>query len=44
MMFCLGDLEANGLLDSATQIWCGVFKDINTNQIYKFGPNDVRIP
>lgn len=32
----VGDLEANGLLDEATRIWCGVFKDIDTGEVVKF--------
>lgn len=38
MRICIGDLEADGLLDTATTIWCGVFKDINTNEVFKFSP------
>lgn len=34
----IGDLEANGLLDTATQVWCGVFKNIHTLEIKKFYP------
>lgn len=33
-----GDLEADGLLDTATKVWCGVFKNVNTSEIYKFHP------
>lgn len=40
MRICVGDIEANGLLDSATNIWCGVFKDINTKEVHKFSPLD----
>ena len=32
MKVVVGDLEANGLLDTATRIWCGVFQDTNTNK------------
>lgn len=35
------DLEANGLLTEATHVWCGVFKNISTNQVRKFTPNQV---
>ena len=35
----IGDLEANGLLREATRVWCGVFKDIETGQVWKFFPN-----
>lgn len=41
MKICVGDLEANGLLDTASRVHCGVFKDINSNVVYKFKPNDV---
>lgn len=40
MKICVGDLEADGLLDTATQVWCGVFKDIKTNEKKKFSPLD----
>ena len=32
------DLESNGLLENATQIWCGVFKNVRTGRVYKFTP------
>lgn len=41
MKICVGDLEANGLLGDATRVHCGVFKDIQTNFVYKFEPNDI---
>lgn len=34
----VADLEANGLIEDATVVWCGVFKNIITNQIKKFYP------
>ena len=34
----VGDLEADGLLNSATQVWCGVFKDLSTGEKHKFSP------
>lgn len=40
MKICVGDLEADGLLDSATRVWCGVFKDINTGEVRKFSPDN----
>ena len=33
---CVADIEANGLLDSVTKIWCVVFKDITTQEVFKF--------
>jgi hypothetical protein len=38
MRICVGDLEADGLLDTATQVWCGVFKDVDTGEVFKFSP------
>jgi hypothetical protein len=38
---CVADLEADGLLESATVVWCGVFKDIKTGEVFRFGPEDV---
>lgn len=38
MKVCVGDLEADGLLDTVTQVWCGVFKDIKTGAVRKFSP------
>ena len=34
----IADLEGDGLLDTVTQLWCGVFKDIKTKEVYKFYP------
>lgn len=34
----VGDLEADGLLGEATQIWCGVFKSLDTQEVIKFYP------
>jgi DNA polymerase I len=38
---CFGDLEANGLLDTATKAHCGVFKNMNTKKLTKFRPNQI---
>ena len=35
------DIESNGLLDDLTTIHCIVLKDINTQQLYSFKPNEV---
>lgn len=42
MRKCVADLEANGLLDTATRVWCGVFKDRTTKEVFKFGPNQIK--
>ena len=36
-----GDLEADGLLNTVTQVWCGVFKDIKTGRKWMFSPDEV---
>lgn len=36
----VADLEADALLDEATEVHCGVFKNITTGEIRKFSPND----
>jgi len=33
---CIADFEANGLLNEATTVWCGVFKDIQTKEVFTF--------
>lgn len=38
----VGDIEANGLLNTVTKIWCGVFKDINTSEVFKFEPHQMK--
>lgn len=40
MRIATGDLEANGLLDTATLVWCGVFKE-STGVIRKFRPDEI---
>jgi DNA polymerase I-like protein with 3'-5' exonuclease and polymerase domains len=34
------DLEADGLLDTATQVWCGVFRNVDTGEVRKFYNED----
>ena len=41
MRVCVADLEANGLLHEATRVWCGVFKDINTSEVFEFNPKQI---
>ena len=35
-----GDLEADGFLDTATKVWCGVFKNLDTGEKVKFHIGD----
>lgn len=41
MRIATGDLEANGLLDTATKVHCGVFKE-STGLIVKFRPHQIK--
>lgn len=41
MRKCVFDLEADNLLPDATVCWCGVFKDINTKEVFKFRPHEI---
>lgn len=36
------DLEADGLLDTATKVWCGVFKNSETKEVVKFRPHQIQ--
>lgn len=36
------DLEADGLLDTVTQVHCGVFKHVKTGKVLKFRPNQIK--
>lgn len=35
------DTEGDGLRDQCTRLWCIVTKDIDTGELYKFGPDDI---
>lgn len=35
------DLEADGLLDQASKVWCGVFKHSESNELKKFRPHEI---
>lgn len=39
----VGDLEADGLLDTATRIWCGVFTDLDTRETTEFTPDNIHL-
>lgn len=39
-MKLIADIEANGLLQEATEIHCAVFKDADTNQVWKLRKRD----
>ena len=40
-MIVVGDIEANGLFDDVTTIWCGVFKDVENDVVYEFTPHNL---
>jgi hypothetical protein len=37
----VGDLEANGLYNEVSVIWCGVFKELKGKRIWKFRPDQI---
>lgn len=41
MKVFFGDLEADGLLDTATKVWCGTFKCQTTGKRYSFEPHQI---
>lgn len=41
MRVVVGDLEADGLLDKATRVWCGVFKELGNPIPVCFGPTEI---
>lgn len=42
MKIVFGDLEANGLLPTATTVHCGVFKEKGKNELVRFRPHQVK--
>ena len=36
------DIEADNLLDDVTQVWCHVFRDIQTNEVHTFDPTQTQ--
>ena len=42
MKIVLGDIEADGFLDTVSVVWCGVFKDFNTKEVFKFYPHQIK--
>ena len=41
LQYVIFDLEANGFLDKATNVWCGVFKDVKTGKVWKFDKDQI---
>ncbi len=37
----VADLESDGLVDQATRVWCGVFKNIETQEVRAFTPENI---
>lgn len=42
MRIAVGDLEADGLLDTATRAHCGVFIELDTHKVLKFRPHQIK--
>jgi DNA polymerase-1 len=38
----VGDLEADGFLEVATTVWCGAFRDIDTEEVFQFRPEQIK--
>ncbi|MDB4552408.1 DNA polymerase [bacterium] len=36
------DLEADNLLDEVTQVWCHVFRDVDTDEVHTFDPTQTQ--
>jgi len=41
MRRCVADLEGDGLYEDVTRIWCGVFIDIQTKEVFEFRPHEI---
>jgi hypothetical protein len=41
MRSALFDLETDGLLDVVTKVHCGVIYDLDTNEVFEYGPNEI---
>lgn len=37
-MKCIWDIEADNLLEEVTQVWCHVFRDVETDEVHTFDP------
>lgn len=42
MRTCVADLEGDGLYDNATKVWCGVFIDTKTEDVFQFRPHEIQ--
>jgi len=40
-MKVIWDIEADNLLDEVTQVWCHVFRDVDTDDVYTFDPTQL---
>jgi hypothetical protein len=36
------DIEADNLLDEVTQVWCHVFRDVDTDEVHTFDPTQTQ--
>jgi DNA polymerase I len=42
MRTCVADLEGNGLRPEVSTVWCGVFIDVRTEEVFKFRPTEIK--
>ena len=38
----LYDIETNALLDEVTTIWCVVIQDLDTREVWKYRPDEIK--
>lgn len=41
-MKCIWDIEADNLLEEVTQVWCHVFRDVETDEVHTFDPTQLQ--
>lgn len=41
-MKCIWDIEADNLLEDVTQVWCHVFRDVETDEVHTFDPTQAQ--
>ena len=38
----VGDIETDGLLDILTKVHCLVLQDVDTEEVFSYGPNEIQ--
>ena len=42
MSIYVGDIETDGLLDTLTKVHCLVLQDVDTKEVFSYGPNEIQ--